>query len=284
MTAKIIDGRAIAALYKAKVKARVSERQSQGLSTPGLAVILVGDNPASASYVRTKQRACQEVGIQSFVYHLKEETTQKELEQLIDQCNEDNAVHGILLQLPLPPHINTDELLERIRADKDVDGFHPYNMGRLVQRRPSLRPCTPYGVIKLLQSTQVKMAGKHAVVVGASNHVGRPMALELLLIKCTVTLCHRFTSDLAQQVEKADVLVVAVGKPGLVKSDWIKQGAIVIDVGFSRLANGKITGDVEFASASQRASWITPVPGGVGPMTVATLVENTLQATENLDS
>ncbi len=278
MTAKILDGRAIAAKVKEKVADQVKDRQKKGLSIPGLEVILVGENPASATYVRHKQKACKKVGIRSHAHQLPEDIQQKALEALIDQCNADPDVHGVLLQLPLPDHIRADDLLERIDPNKDVDGFHPYNLGRLSQRRPRLRPCTSLGIITLLNETNEDLTGLHAVVVGASNIVGRPMALELLLAKCTVTVCHRFTKNLAQHVQDADILVVAIGKPGIIQSDWIKPGAIVIDVGFSRLENGTITGDVEFESAQQRASWITPVPGGVGPMTVATLLENTLQA------
>ena len=280
MSAKILDGREIAKKVKDRVAHNVQIRQQKGLSIPGLEVILLGDDPASATYVRHKQKACKEASIHSHVHELPADITQKDLEQLIDQCNQNPDVHGILLQLPLPKHIRRDDLLERIHPDKDVDGFHPYNLGRLSQRRPRLRPCTSLGIMTLLNETGEDLSGKNAVVLGASNIVGRPMALELLLAKCTVTVCHRFTKNLAQHVQNAEILVVAVGKPGIVQSDWIKPGAIVIDVGFSRLENGIITGDVEFDSAQQRASWITPVPGGVGPMTVATLLENTLQAME----
>ena len=283
MTAKILDGRAAAKKVKGRVAKAVQERKEKGLSIPGLEVILVGEDPASATYVRHKQKACKEAGIRSHVHLLPESTQQKEIEDLIDQCNADSQVHGILLQLPLPDRINPDELVERIDPNKDVDGFHPFNLGRLFQRRPRLRPCTPLGIMTLLNETNEDITGKHAVVVGASNIVGRPMALELLLGKCTVTVCHRFTKNLAKHVRDADILVVAIGKPGIVQSDWIKPNTIVIDVGFSRLKNGTITGDVEYKTAEQRASWITPVPGGVGPMTVATLLENTLQAAELQD-
>lgn len=283
MTAKILDGSAIAAKVKKKVADQVKERQDKGLSQPGLEVILVGENPASATYVRHKQKACKEAGIRSHIHPLPENIQQKDLETLIDRCNADPKIHAILLQLPLPAHIRSDDLLERIHPDKDVDGFHPFNLGRLSQRRPRLRPCTPFGIMTLLKETNEDLCGKHAVIVGASNIVGRPMALELLLAKCTVTVCHRFTKNLAQHVQNADILVVAIGKPGIVQSDWIKPGTIVIDVGFTRLENGTISGDIAFESAKQRASWITPVPGGVGPMTVATLLENTLQAAELQD-
>ncbi len=279
MTAKILDGRACAAKIKDRVKKTIFQLQRQGKPTPGLDVILVGDNPASASYVHHKQNACQEVGIRSKVHRLPKKSTQQQLCNLIEDCNQDTDVSGILLQLPLPEHINAEDLLEKISPLKDVDGFHPYNLGRLVQRRPLLRPCTPFGIITLLQTTGETLAGKHAVVVGASNIVGRPMALELLLAKCTVTVCHRFTTNLATVVNKAEILISATGKYGIIKSEWIKPGTIVVDVGFSRLANKQIVGDIDFDTARQKASWITPVPGGVGPMTVATLLSNTIQAT-----
>ena len=281
MPAQIIDGKAVAEKVKAAVADKIKARLDKGLSTPGLDVILVGENPASATYVKHKQNACKAVGIKSNCHRLSADVSQQEIADLIERCNQNDAVNGILLQLPLPEHINSDDLLELIHPDKDVDGFHPYNLGRLVQRRPLLRPCTPKGIMTLLESTGEEIAGKHAVVVGASNIVGRPMALELLLAKCTITICHRFTADLAAEVAQGDILVAATGKPDLIKSDWIKPGAIVIDVGFSRLSNGKISGDIEFAGACERASWITPVPGGVGPMTVATLLENTVFAAEN---
>lgn len=283
MSAKLIDGKAVAASIKTQVAEHIKKRQAAGLSTPGLDVILVGDNPASATYVKHKQNACNAVGIQSNCHRLPESTSQDDIAKLIQQCNQNPAVHGILLQLPLPEHINGDELLELIHPTKDVDGFHPYNLGRLVQRRPGLRPCTPKGIITLLESTGVDLEGKHAVVVGASNIVGRPMALELLLNKCTTTVCHRFTQQLDQFIQQADILIAAIGKPGIINSNWIKPGAIVIDVGFSRLNNGNISGDIDFKPAAERAGWITPVPGGVGPMTVATLLENTLMAAELQD-
>ena len=278
MTAQIIDGRAIAQTVKQRVSEEIHQLMEQGFPQPGLHVILIGDNPASATYVKHKQYACKEVGIRSECLRLPNETAAKQLTHIIDECNNDPTVHGILLQLPLPEHIDPDPLLERIHPDKDVDGFHPFNLGRLAQCRPRLRPCTSRGVMTLLENIHVDLVGKHAVVVGASNIVGRPMALELLLSKCTVTICHRFTKDLYEYVKTADILVAATGKPGVIQSQWIKSGAIVIDVGFSRLSNGMISGDLEFESALKRASWITPVPGGVGPMTVATLLQNTVMA------
>ncbi len=283
MVAKKIDGRICAQKVKERVAKQIKKRQQKGLAPPGLEVILVGDNLASATYVRHKQKACKVVGIHSTCHKLPNTATQNDIEHLIEQCNANPHAHGILLQLPLPSSIESSGLLERIHPDKDVDGFHPYNLGRLVQRCPRFRPCTPKGVMTLLNETGENIVGRHAVVVGASNIVGRPMALELLLAKCTVTICHRFTQHLAQSIQNADILVVAMGKPGIIKSDWIKPGAIVIDVGFSRLENGQITGDLEFETAQKRASWITPVPGGVGPMTVASLLENTLQAAELQD-
>lgn len=283
MSGKILDGRACSQSVKIRVAKAIEQRQQQGLPIPGLTVILVGDNPASATYVNHKERACKEVGIRSKVYRLPSDISQNTLAKFIDESNQDPKVHGILLQLPLPKHIEPADLLERIRPDKDVDGFHPYNLGRLVQRRPTLRPCTPRGIMTLLKHTGEELVGKYAVVVGASNIVGRPMALELLLAKCTVTVCHRFTPRLQKHVANADLLIVAIGIPGVVKSEWIKPGAIVIDVGFSRLTTGKIIGDIDCERAKERAAWITPVPGGVGPMTVATLLENTLQAAEGFD-
>ncbi|SDU02517.1 methylenetetrahydrofolate dehydrogenase (NADP+) / methenyltetrahydrofolate cyclohydrolase [Pseudomonas pohangensis] len=282
MTAQLIDGKAIAAQLRLQIAQRVAERNDKGLRTPGLAVILVGTDPASQVYVAHKRKDCEEVGILSKAYDLPAQTRQIELEQLIDQLNDDPAIDGILLQLPLPSHLQASGLLERIRPDKDVDGFHPFNIGRLAQRMPLLRPCTPKGIMTLLESTGVDLHGQHAVIVGASNIVGRPMAMELLLAGSTVTVTHRFTRDLANLVAQADIVVVAVGKPGLVKGEWIKPGAIVIDVGINRQGDGKLIGDVGYAEALPRAGWITPVPGGVGPMTRACLLENTLYAAENL--
>lgn len=280
MTAKIIDGKQIAKKMRSSIKTRINERLAEGKRAPGLAVIIVGIDSASEVYVRNKRAACDEVGIVSFSYDLPSATTQKELVDLIRELNDRSEVDGILVQLPLPDQIDTETILETISADKDVDGFHPYNIGRLALRMPLLRSCTPKGVMHLLENTGEAIRGQDAVVVGASNHVGRPMALELLLAGCTVTLCHRFTKDTAAHVARADIVVVAVGKPGVVKGEWIKPGAVVIDIGINRGADGLLTGDIEFQSASERAAWITPVPGGVGPMTVATLLENTLEANE----
>jgi len=282
MTAQLIDGKAIAASLRQEIAQRVAQRRQHGLRAPGLAVILVGDDPASTVYVTHKRKDCEEVGFVSRAYDLPSTTTQQELEALIDSLNADAAVDGILLQLPLPAHLDASNLLERISPDKDVDGFHPFNIGRLAQRIPLLRPCTPKGIMRLLESTGADLYGMNAVVVGASNIVGRPMALELLLGGCTVTVTHRFTRDLAAHVSQADLVVVAAGKPGLVKGEWVKEGAIVIDVGINRQADGKLVGDVEYETALERASWITPVPGGVGPMTRACLLENTLYAAEQL--
>lgn len=280
MAAQIIDGKTIAQQFIQQVADRVQARLRAQLRPPGLAVIMVGDDAASHLYVAKKQQACQAVGFLSKVYPGSAAMTTAELLSLIAQLNEDPGVDGILLQLPLPPQIDTVTVLEAIRPDKDVDGFHPYNMGRLCQRAPTLRPCTPYGIMQLLKHLALPLQGLDALVVGASNIVGRPMALELLLAGCSVTVAHRYTRDLAEQVSRADLLVVAVGQPQLIQGGWIKPGAIVIDVGINRQTSGKIVGDVEFASACERASWITPVPGGVGPMTVAMLLHNTLMACE----
>jgi methylenetetrahydrofolate dehydrogenase (NADP+)/methenyltetrahydrofolate cyclohydrolase len=284
MTAKLIDGKAIASALRQQIAQRVAERLQQGLRAPGLAVILVGNDPASEVYVAHKRKDCEEVNIASHAYDLPVDTTQDELLSLIDSLNDDKKIDGILVQLPLPAHLDASQLLERIRPDKDVDGFHPYNIGRLAQRMPVLRPCTPKGIMTLLGSTGIDLYGLDATVVGASNIVGRPMALELLLAGCTVTTTHRFTRDLEAHVSRADLVVVAAGKPGLVKGEWIKPGAIVVDVGINRQADGRLVGDVEYPAAFQRASWITPVPGGVGPMTRACLLENTLYAAEHLHS
>ncbi|MCW9058242.1 MAG: bifunctional methylenetetrahydrofolate dehydrogenase/methenyltetrahydrofolate cyclohydrolase FolD [Gammaproteobacteria bacterium] len=282
MTAQLIDGKAIAASLRKDIATRVQERRARGKRPPGLAVLLVGNSAASEIYVRNKRRACEEVGFLSRSYDLDTNTTERELLDLIDNLNLDEEIDGILVQLPLPEHIDPETVLERIRADKDVDGFHPYNVGRLALRMPLLRPCTPYGVMTLLKHTGESFYGREAVVVGASNIVGRPMTLELLLAGCTVTTCHRFTRNLHEHVARADILVAATGKPGLIQGEWIKPGATVIDVGINRLEDGSITGDLDFAKARERAGWITPVPGGVGPMTVATLLENTLYAAEKL--
>ncbi len=280
MTANIIDGKTIAAELRNTIRQQVEARLQQGRRAPGLAVILVGQDPASEVYVRNKRKACEETGIVSVAHDLPVSTPQETLLELIDTLNLDANVDGILVQLPLPEHIDSETVIERIHPDKDVDGFHPYNIGRLALRMPVLRPCTPRGVITLLESTGEPLRGRNAVIVGASNIVGRPMGLELLLAGCTVTTCHRFTRDLAAQVHQAEVLIVAVGKPGIVKGEWIKPGATVIDVGINRTKDGKLVGDIEFDVAAERAGWITPVPGGVGPMTVATLLQNTLEASE----
>lgn len=278
MAAQLIDGKLVAQHVRANVAEAVSKRHRDGLRPPGLAVVLVGDDPASEVYVGSKERACKEAGFASFKHHLPASTEQHELEDLIDELNANPDVDGILVQLPLPQHLDARPLLERILPDKDVDGFHPYNMGRLAQRLPTIRPCTPKGIMTLLDHYHLPVCGVNATIVGASNIVGRPMALELLLAGATVTICHRFTHDLEHHVRNAELLVVAVGKPGIVKGEWVREGATVIDVGINRQPNGKLTGDVEFEPASQRAAWITPVPGGVGPMTVASLLENTLLA------
>lgn len=280
MTARLLDGRRIADEVLEGVATRVSARVAAGKRTPGLAVVLVGADPASTIYVRNKRRACKQVGFRSFDFDLPATTGEAELVALIDRLNADVDVHGILLQLPLPAAISTTALIDRIDARKDVDGFQAENVGRLALRQRGLRPCTPKGVMTLLAHTDRPVRGRHAVVVGVSNHVGRPLILELLLAGCTTTGCHKFTVDLEREVCQGDIVVVAAGRPGLVKGEWIKPGAVVIDVGINRLDDGRLVGDVEFASAAERASWITPVPGGVGPMTVATLIENTLETAE----
>lgn len=278
MSASIIDGRAIAATHRARVAQEVDAMKAAGLRPPGLAVVLVGDNAASEVYVRNKRRACTEVGVESHSYDLPAETPQMDLLALIDRLNRDRAIDGILVQLPLPPHIDPETVIESIDPAKDVDGFHPYNVGRLAVRLPRLRPCTPWGVIQLLRAIDEPFKGRTACVIGASNIVGRPMALELLLAGATTVICHRFTADTRAHVSEADVVIAAAGKPGLIRGDWIKPGATVIDVGINRLDDGSLSGDVDFDGASERAAWITPVPGGVGPMTVAMLLENTLRA------
>lgn len=280
MSAQIIDGKTAAAHLRTGIKQRVDERLARGLRAPGLAVVLVGSDPASQVYVAHKRKDCAEVGFNSLAYDLPNNTSEEKLLALIDELNTNPEVDGILVQLPLPGHIDAEAVIERIHPDKDVDGFHPYNIGRLALRMPTLRPCTPHGVMVLLQGLVQSLKGMHAVIVGASNIVGRPMGLELLLAGCTVTTCHRFTRDTAEHVRQADIVVVAAGKPGLVKGDWIKPGAIVIDVGINRLQDGRLVGDVEYEAAKERAGWITPVPGGVGPMTRAMLLKNTLDAAE----
>ncbi len=278
MSAQLIDGVAVANRLKKEIHDNIQEKIAEGHRAPGLAVILVGEDIASTIYVRNKRQACEQVGIYSVYYHLPDHADENTLINLIQTLNQDATIDGILLQLPLPHHIDSNKVLECIDPHKDVDGFHPYNIGRLAQRRPLLRSCTPYGIIILLEHIHQKFKGSHAVVVGASNIVGRPMALELLIAGSTVTICHRFTNDLRYFVTQADILISAVGNPGLIKGEWIKEGSTVIDVGINRLENGRLTGDVEFDSAKERAGWITPVPGGVGPMTVAALLRNTLIA------
>lgn len=280
MTAKILDGKALSARIRTTLKEEVQKRERAGLNRPGLAVILVGENPASEVYVRNKRNACEEVGFLSLSHNLPTETSEENLLALVQELNNDPTVNGILVQLPLPDHIDADKVIETISPKKDVDGFHPYNVGRLALKMPLLRPCTPKGVITLLNETGIDLVGKEAVIVGASNIVGRPAALELLKERCTVTICHSKTADLDSHLKRADIVVAAVGIPGFIRGDQLKEGAIVIDVGINRLENGKLAGDVDFDSAAKTASWITPVPGGVGPMTVASLLENTLQAAE----
>ncbi len=283
MSAQIIDGKAIATELRLQTKQRVDARRRQGRRPPGLAVVLVGADPASQVYVGSKRRACEEVGFISKSYDLPAGSSEDSLLSLIDELNADPAIDGILVQLPLPAHINDEAVIEHIDPQKDVDGFHPYNIGRLALRHPTLQPCTPRGIMTLLERNGLAVRSMDAVVVGASNIVGRPMSLELLLAGCTVTTCHRFTKDLASHVRRADLLVVAVGKRGIVPAGWIKPGAIVIDVAMNRNEAGKLVGDIDFEAARERAGWITPVPGGVGPMTVATLLQNTADAADKRD-
>ena len=278
MTAHLIDGKLIAKQVRRDVALYVDSLKQAGKREPGLAVVLVGSDPASQVYVSNKRKACDEVGFNSRSYDLPADTSQQQLLDLVDELNEDPAIDGILVQLPLPAGLDAEQILERIHPHKDVDGFHPYNIGRLAQRIPALRPCTPKGIMTMIEATKRPVKGLDAVIVGASNIVGRPMSLELLLAGCTVTTCHKFTQDLKSHVSRADLVVVAVGKPAFIPGDWIKPGAIVIDVGINRTAAGSLVGDVEFDKAAERAGWITPVPGGVGPMTVASLIENTLEA------
>jgi methylenetetrahydrofolate dehydrogenase (NADP+)/methenyltetrahydrofolate cyclohydrolase len=283
MPAQIIDGRALADAQLDRIRGQVERRLAEGGRRPELAVILVGDDPASAVYVRNKRVSARRAGIRAHDFDLPDTVPAAELFALIDRLNADPAIAGILVQLPLPGHIDPAALIQRIDPGKDVDGFHAQNMGRLVLRQPGLRPCTPKGVIELLRHAGATFYGEHAVVVGASNHVGRPMVLELLLAGATVTCCHRFTEDLQRHVAEAQLLVVAVGKPGIVRGEWVRPGATVIDVGINRGADGKLCGDVDFEAASGRAAWISPVPGGVGPMTVAMLMQNTLDAAQAAD-
>lgn len=282
MTAQILDGKAIAESLKQDLKRATDMRLKSGKRPPGLAVVLLGADPASEVYVSSKRRGCEEIGFKSTSYDLPVTTTEAELLELINTLNHNSEIDGILVQLPLPVHINADNIIEHIAPHKDVDGFHPYNIGRLAQRNPQLRPCTPKGMITMLNETGIDLRGQEAVVIGASNIVGRPMSLELLLAGCTTTVCHRMTKDLELHVRRADILVVAVGKPNFIPGEWVKPGAIVLDVGINRLKDGSLVGDVEFHAAREKAAWISPVPGGVGPMTVATLLENTLYAAENL--
>ncbi|WP_192858835.1 bifunctional methylenetetrahydrofolate dehydrogenase/methenyltetrahydrofolate cyclohydrolase FolD [Vibrio cholerae] len=280
MTAQNINGTLISQTVRSEVAARVKARVQAGLRAPGLAVVLVGEDPASQVYVGSKRRACEEVGFVSKSFDLPATASEEALLSLVEELNNDPQIDGILVQLPLPAGMDTTKVLESIHPEKDVDGFHPYNVGRLAQRIPKLRSCTPKGIITLLERYNIPLRGKHAVIVGASNIVGRPMTLELLLAGCTTTTCHRFTQDLEGHIRQADILVVAVGKPNFIPGAWIKEGAVVVDVGINRLDTGKLVGDVEYDVARTRASFITPVPGGVGPMTVASLIENTMMACE----
>jgi methylenetetrahydrofolate dehydrogenase (NADP+)/methenyltetrahydrofolate cyclohydrolase len=277
-TARIINGKEIAAQVRAELKSEIQALKEKTGVTPGLDVVLVGENPASLVYVRNKIKACEEVGIKSVQHKLPETTSHAELLSLIRKLNASKDVHGILVQLPLPKQINEEEILEEISPAKDVDGFHPYNVGRLMIGNPVLQPCTPYGVMRLLESTGVDLSGKDAVVVGRSNIVGKPMAMMLLRKNATVTVCHSKTKDLVERIKKADILVAAIGRAEFIKGEWVKEGAVVIDVGMNRTLEGKLVGDVDFEGASERASFITPVPGGVGPMTIAMLLKNTVEA------
>ena len=280
MPAKLIDGKQIAKNLRLSLKDKVDASIANGNRKPGLAVILVGNNPASEVYVRNKRKACEEIGIESFPFDLPDTTTQEELEKIIEKCNQDERIDGILVQFPLPDGLDERRVIEKILPEKDVDGFHPYNVGRLTQRIPALRACTPKGVITMLKSINCELKGMNAVIVGASNIVGRPMALELLYAGSTVTVTHRFTKNLRHFVEDADLLIVAVGKPHFIPGDWIKENAIVIDVGINRLENGKLCGDVDFEEVAPKAAFISPVPGGVGPMTRAMLLANVVDMAE----
>jgi methylenetetrahydrofolate dehydrogenase (NADP+)/methenyltetrahydrofolate cyclohydrolase len=283
--ARLLDGKGIADALLDDLAKRVEARVASGKARPGLAVVLVGSDPASGVYVRNKRKACKKVGISAYDFDLPENTSDAELAQLIDRLNADPKIHGILVQLPLPDRRDATDLIHRIAPRKDVDGFHPENVGHLALRQFGLRPCTPRGITTLLAYTDKPVRGATAVIVGVSNHVGRPMALELLIAGCTTICCHKFTPRdvLEAQVRQADILVVAVGRPGLIPGEWVKPGAVVIDVGINRMDDGRLVGDVGFEAAAKRASWITPVPGGVGPMTVATLMQNTLEAAELAD-
>lgn len=278
MPAQIIDGKAVAQRVTDEVRVDVAAYMAAGHAPPGLAVVLVGDNAASQVYVRNKRKTIETVGMRSFAFDLPATTGETEVLALIDRLNADPAVNGILVQLPLPKHFDPERVIERIDPRKDVDGFHPYNVGRLVLKMPVLRPCTPWGCMRLLKETGEDLVGRHAIVIGQSNIVGRPMALELLMARCTVTICHSATRDLPGLVRQGDIVVAGLGKPKFVPGAWLKPGAIVIDVGINRMPDGKLAGDVDFESAREVAGWITPVPGGVGPMTIATLLANTLRA------
>jgi len=277
-TAKILDGKALSERMRKSMHSDVAAMTEKHGRAPGLAVILIGDDPASHVYVKNKELACEKAGIVSFAHRLPAETTQQHILGLIGELNRDPRVDGILVQLPAPAHIDPEAIITAIDPGKDVDGFHPQNIGALTARIPNLRPCTPYGCMKLLEETGINLRGQECLVVGASNMVGRPMALELLLAGATVTITHRFSHSLQEHVERADIVVAAAGKQGLIKGEWIKPGAIVIDVGIHRKEDGKLTGDVDFEEAAKRAAWITPVPGGVGPMTITMLLHNTITA------
>ncbi|HAT4427686.1 TPA: bifunctional methylenetetrahydrofolate dehydrogenase/methenyltetrahydrofolate cyclohydrolase FolD [Legionella pneumophila] len=282
MPAALIDGREISALRRTELKQRVQYHVEQRQRAPGLAVVLIGNDPASVIYVSNKRKACEEVGITSHSYDLPAETTQEKLIELINELNQSDKIDGILIQLPLPKHINERTIIEHIKPEKDVDGFHPYNLGRLAQRNPFLRPCTPLGIMNLLHHYELNVKRKHAVVIGASNIVGRPMSLELLLAGATVTICHKFTQQLQKFVEIADFLIVATGKMDVIATDWLREHQVVIDVGMHRLPDGSIRGDIDFKKAVEKVAWITPVPGGVGPMTIVTLLENTMMSAARL--
>ena len=278
MSASLIDGKVLASIRRNELKLRVNNHVQKGHRVPGLAVVLIGTDPASSVYVNNKRKACAEVGIISHSYDLPEHTSETALIRLIDELNLSDVVDGILIQLPLPKHINEATIIERIKPEKDVDGFHPYNLGRLAQRNPLLRPCTPFGIMELLKHYHLEVKGKHALVIGASNIVGRPMSLELLMAGATVTTCHRFTQHLDKLVRIADIIIVATGHINVVDTEWLNKNQVVIDVGIHRLEDGSIRGDVDFKKAINKVAWITPVPGGVGPMTVVSLLENTLMA------
>ncbi len=281
MTAKVLDGKAISEEIKAKIKVDVGRLKEKGV-TPGLAVVLVGDSPASKVYVKNKQKACEAVGIYSEEHKLPEATTQEELLSVVERLNKDSKIHGILVQLPLPKHIDSDTVLKAINPFKDVDGFHPYNVGMLMIGDPIFIPCTPYGIMKMIEHSGISAEGKNAVVVGRSNIVGKPVALLLMQKNATVTVCHSKTKDLGEVCRSADILVAAIGKPKMIKGNMVKEGAVIIDVGINRLDDGSLVGDVDYDEVSKKAGWITPVPGGVGPMTITMLLNNTLDAARRL--